>query len=79
MIVTKLSGKSVSDFDNVTQLQGDVAMFDNPPFSEFPFEQPLTITGVHSHAVSFVIDGGARWMLSAGSFATVKQITILKS
>lgn len=78
MVVTKLSGQSVSDFDSMTQLQGDVALYANPPYSEFPFDQPLTITSVSSYAVSLVTDDGTIWMLSAVSFATVKQITILK-
>lgn len=83
--LTKLSGQSVSDFQNMSQLQGDVEMFANPPFSEFPFDQPLTVNhlltvnGVGAYAVSLVSDDGARWTLPAVSFATVKQIAILLS
>ena len=78
VVVTKLSGQSVSDFDSMTQLEGDVALYTNPLYSEFPFDQPLTITNVGSYAVSLLTDDGKIWMLSASSFATVKQITILK-
>jgi hypothetical protein len=59
-------------------LQGDVEMFANPPFSEFPFDQPLTVKGIDAHAVSLVGDDGVRWALPAVSFATVKQISVLK-
>ena len=78
LIGTKLSGQNVSDFQNMPQLQGDVEMFANPPFSEFPFDKPLTVQGIDAYAVSLVGEDGVGWMLPAVSFATVKQITVLK-
>lgn len=77
-IGVKLSGHHVSDFQNMPQLQGDVKMFDNPPFSEFPFDQPLMVKGIDAHAVSLLGEDGVKWTLPAVSFATVKQITVLK-
>lgn len=78
-ISIKLSGQNVTDFQNMPQLQGDVEMFANPPFSEFPFDQPLTVKGVDAFAVSLVDENGVRWTLPAASFATIKQITVLKA
>jgi len=75
---TKLLGQNVSDFQNMPQLQGDVEMFTNPPFSEFPFDQPLIVKGIDAYAVSLLGEDGLRWTLPAVSFATVKQITVLK-
>ena len=78
VVATKLSGQNVSDFQNMPQLQGDVEMFPNPPFSEFPFDQPLTVRGFDAYGISLLTQDGVRWTLPAVSFATVKQITVLK-
>lgn len=77
-IATKLSGQNVSDFQNMPQLQGDVEMFANPPFSEFPFDRPLTVNGLDQNAVSLLCEDGVRWTLPTVSFTTVKQIAVLK-
>lgn len=78
LTVTKLSGQSVSDFQNMPQLQGDVGMFTNPPFSEFPFDQPLTIKTIDWYAISLHGKNGVTWTLPPMSLATVKQITVVK-
>ena len=78
IIGMKLSGQNVRDFQNMPQLQGDVEMFANPPFSEFPFDMPLTVKGIDAYAILLVGEDGVVWMLPAVSFATVKQITVLK-
>lgn len=77
-IGTKLSGQNVGDYQNMPQLQGDVEMFANPPFSEFPFDKPLTVQAVDGYAVLLVSEDGVRWAIPAVSFATVKQIAVLK-
>lgn len=78
VIGTKLSGQNVSDFKNMPQLMGDVEMFSNPSFAEFPFDQPLTVSEIGAYGVSLLGESGVRWTLPAVSLATVKQITILK-
>ena len=78
LMSAKLSGQNVSDFQNMPQLHGDVELFANPPFSEFPFDKPLTVQGIDAVAVLLVGENGVRWMLPASSFSTVKQVTVLK-
>ncbi len=78
LIGTKLSGQNVSDFQNMPQLQGDVELFANPPFAEFPFDRPLTANGIDGYGVLLVGEDGTRWTLPGVSFATVKQITVLR-
>ncbi len=78
LVTTKLAGQNVSDFQNMPQLQGDVEMFTNPPFSEFPFGQTLTVKGIDGYAVALACENGVCWTLPPISFATVKQITVLK-
>lgn len=78
LIVMKLSGQNVSEFQNMPQLEGDVGLFANPPFAEFPFDQPLTVNGIDRYGVVLVGEDGARWTLPGVSFATVKQITVLR-
>lgn len=78
LIAMKLSGQKVSDYQNMPQLQGDVELFTNPPFAEFPFDQPLTVNGIAGYGVVLVGEDGASWTLPGCSFATVKQIVVLK-
>lgn len=77
LAMMKRSGE-LSDYKNMSSLEGNVSMFSNPPFSEFPFEKPLTILRVETHAVSLADENGVTWKLPAFSFATVNQITVLK-
>lgn len=77
-IVTKLSGKSVSDLQNMPQMQGYVETFPNPPYFEFPFDQPLTVKAINMYAISLSGENGVEWTLPTTSLATVKQITVVR-
>lgn len=74
-IGTKLSGE---DLKNMPQLHGYVEEFGNPPFSDFPFDQPLIVKSIDAYAVSLADENGVWWTLPAVSFATINQITVLK-
>ena len=59
-------------------MRGYVEQFENPPFSEFPFDQPLTLKGIEWNGIWLVGEDGVKWSLPIVSLATVTQIAVLK-
>lgn len=72
------SGKSTKDFENMCQLEGDVELYPNPRFSEFPFDQILTVQLVEALSITLLEENGQTWRLPHVDLATVNQITVLR-
>lgn len=61
---------------DMCQMQGMLDSYSNPPFSEFPFGEALTVVCVDRLTATYLQESGMAWTIPHYALSTVNQISV---